>query len=115
MYDGSPTNAFGGTTNSVLDSRANVQRRYVSLAGTIRNCAGGVAPWGAWLTWEETEAIVPGGKRHGYVFEVDAGGTRTTGEPLTGLGRYAHEALAIDPFTNRAYLSEDASGPNGLL
>jgi secreted PhoX family phosphatase len=115
VYDGSPTNAFGGTTNIVLDARANVQRRYVSLAGTIRNCAGGAAPWGAWLTCEETEAIVPGGKRHGYVFEVDAGGTRTTGEPLTALGRYAHEALAIDPFTNQAYLTEDASGPNGLL
>lgn len=58
---------------------------------------------------------MPGGKRHGYVFEVDAGGTRTTGEPLTALGRYAHEALAIDPDTNRAYLTEDASGPSGLL
>jgi secreted PhoX family phosphatase len=115
VYDGSATNAFGGTTNIVLDGRANVLRRYVSLAGTIRNCAGGVAPWGAWLTCEETEAIVPGGKRHGYVFEVDNGGTRTTGEPLTALGRYAHEALAIDPRTNVAYLTEDASGPSGLL
>jgi len=115
VYDGSATNAFGGTTNLVLDRGANVQRRYVSLAGTIRNCAGGVAPWGAWLTCEETESIVAGGKRHGYVFEVDAGGTRTTGEPLVGLGRYAHEALAIDPRTSQAYLTEDASGPNGLL
>jgi secreted PhoX family phosphatase len=65
VYDGSSTNAFGGTTNIVLDSRANVQRRYVSLAGTIRNCAGGVAPWGAWLTCEETEAIVAGGNGTG--------------------------------------------------
>ncbi|KDA41902.1 DUF839 domain-containing protein [Frankia sp. B2] len=115
VYDGSATNAFGGTTNIVLDVNANVQRRYVSLAGTIRNCAGGVTPWGAWLTCEETESIISGGKRHGYVFEVDSLGRRTTGAPLTALGRFAHEAVAVDPKTNFAYLTEDASGPNGLL
>jgi secreted PhoX family phosphatase len=115
VYDGSATNAFGGTTNLVLDADANVQRRYVSLAGTIRNCAGGITPWGAWLTCEETESIVTGGKRHGYVFEVDSLGTRTTGEALVALGRYAHEAVAVDPSTNIAYLTEDASSPNGLL
>lgn len=54
-------------------------------------------------------------KRHGYVFEVDSLGTRTTGEPLTALGRFAHEAVCIDPRTNIAYLTEDASRPNGLL
>jgi secreted PhoX family phosphatase len=113
VYDGSATTAFGGTTNLVLDSHAHVSRRYVSLAGTLRNCAGGVTPWGAWLTCEETEFI--GDKRHGYVFEVDAHGRRTTGEPLKALGRYAHEAVAIDPGTNVAYLTEDAGGPNGLL
>ena len=114
VYDGSATNAFGGTTNIVLDSRANVQRRYVSLAGTLRNCAGGITPWGSWLTCEETESIVAG-TRHGYVFEVDPQGRRTTGQPLKALGRYAHEAVAVDPSTNFAYLTEDASTPNGLL
>jgi len=115
VYDASATRAYGGTTNLVLDSEANVQRRTVSLAGTIRNCAGGITPWGAWLTCEETEVIVAGGRRHGYVFEVDSEGTRTTGEPLTALGRYAHEAVAVDPATSVAYLTEDASSPNGLL
>ena len=30
------------------------------------------------------------------------------------LGRYAHEAAAVDPATSTIYLTEDASGPNGL-
>ena len=33
--------------------------------------------------------------------------------PLKALGRYAHEALAIDSDRTHVYLSEDASGPNG--
>src|SRR5262249_8997234 len=56
-----------------------------------------------------------GGKRHGYVFEVDSLGSRTTGQPLTAMGRFAHEAVAVDPRTNVAYLTEDAASPNGLL
>ena len=35
--------------------------------------------------------------------------------PLKFLGRYAHEAVAVDPRTARIYLTEDAGGPNGLL
>ena len=34
--------------------------------------------------------------------------------PLKFLGRYAHEAAAVDPTTGAIYLTEDASGPNGL-
>ena len=35
--------------------------------------------------------------------------------PITALGRFAHEAVAVDPRPGRVYLTEDASGPNGLL
>ena len=84
---------------------------HASLAGTIRNCAGGPTPWGSWLSCEETTDVV-GGKRHGYVFEVPADGT-SDGAPLTGLGRYSHEAAAIDPATGYVYLTEDAT-PSGL-
>ena len=34
--------------------------------------------------------------------------------PLTFLGRYSHEAVAVDPDTHRIYLTEDAVNPNGL-
>jgi hypothetical protein len=64
----------GGVTTIVLDPDGHREREYVSLAGTDHNCAGGVTPWGTWLSCEETEARK--GERgrtqdHGYVFEVD--------------------------------------------
>ena len=44
----------GGTTTLVLDpGGTRVERQYRSLAGTIRNCAGGITPWGTWLTSQE--------------------------------------------------------------
>lgn len=52
------------------------------------------------------------GQRHGYVFEVPADGT-ASGEPLVGLGRFSHEAAAVDPATGIVYLTEDAT-PSGL-
>ena len=54
-------------------------------------------------------------KSHGWVFEVDPHGRRTEPVPLTGLGRFAHEAVAVDPHTSVAYLTEDASRPFGLF
>jgi hypothetical protein len=104
--------AGGGTTTLVFDPDAGaLVGSHASLAGTIRNCAGGPTPWGSWLSCEETTEVV-GGKRHGYVFEVPAGGT-STGEPLVGLGRCSHEAAAVDPATGYVYLTEDAT-PSGL-
>lgn len=107
--------AGGGTTNIEVDHRGERVREYASLAGTHNNCAGGRTPWDTWLTCEETEAIL--NKRHGYVFEVDPYDQEANldPKPVKALGRYAHEALAVDPHRGQIYLTEDAGNPNGLL
>jgi secreted PhoX family phosphatase len=95
----------GGTTNLLFDPDSGEWvGSYASLAGTVRNCAGGPTPWKSWLTCEET--FLTDSRRHGYVFEVPADGT-SNATPLPGLGRFSHEALAIDPATDIVYLTED--------
>ncbi|MFJ1577143.1 alkaline phosphatase PhoX [Streptomyces sp. NPDC088182] len=110
----------GGCTALELDGRNNVLGERVALAGTAVNCAGGPTPWGTWLTCEETEDRAGTNgytKDHGFIFEVDGADPRRTGAvPLTAMGRFQHEAIAIDPGTGIVYETEDAfERPFGLF
>jgi secreted PhoX family phosphatase len=112
VYD---PDAGGGTTTLELDEDGNVVRHYVSLAGTVDNCAGGRTPWDTWLSCEETERNE--GVPHGYVFEVDPYDPEANRDPrpIKALGRFSHEAVAVDPDRFHLYLTEDDDDPNGLL
>ena len=93
-------------------------RDFVSAAGTIVNCAGGEALGDiGWITCEETIAGTSAGwgAEHGYCFlvPVDANGI-TYPTPLRDMGRFAHEAVAVDPTTGIVYETEDAGSSSGF-
>ncbi len=104
--------AGGGTTTTIFDPLAErVVSTRVSLAGTLRNCAGGPTPWGSWLTCEESVAGPTDQKgavplQHGYVFEVPHDGT-SDAKPIKGMGCFVHEAVAVDPQTGIVYQTQD--------
>ena len=108
----------GGTSNLVFDLALGVFTTAApSISGNIRNCSGGVTPWGSWYTCEETETgnTPAGGRRHGYVFEVGPLGPLPGGEamPFPDMGNFSHEAMATDPATGITYLTEDGPSVDG--
>ncbi|MGI9621718.1 MAG: alkaline phosphatase PhoX, partial [Acidimicrobiales bacterium] len=104
-------------------------RDWVSLGGTLFNCAGGTTPWGSWITCEETvngpdvgpdfrgQGGPPGqpgtypdpfAEKHGYIFEVPADAdSQVPAVPIRSAGRFAHEACAWDNADKALYMTED--------
>ena len=117
----------GGTTTLVIDQKTReLERDFVSLSGTMINCAGGPTPWGSWISCEETTlgqtvrtnartGAKTGGfpKPHGYCFEVPASANNALpAVPLKAMGRFVHEAVAVDK-SGVVYLTEDYN-PSGF-
>jgi secreted PhoX family phosphatase len=119
--------AGGGTTTLIIEPKTRqIVRDFVSLSGTLINCAGGPTPWGSWISCEETvlgQTVLTdavgnkiGGfpKPHGYCFEVSASAnTNVPPVPLKAMGRFVHEAIAVDKRTGIVYLTEDFN-PGGF-
>lgn len=119
FYDRGNGGAYcgGGTSTLIYDTKKQqLDRHYLSLIGTLRNCAGGPTPWGSWVTCEETTARA--GEEtlldHGYNFEVPSTAQGLVDPvPLKAMGRFNHEAVAVDPKSGCVYQTEDSG--EGLI
>ncbi|MEX2216517.1 MAG: alkaline phosphatase PhoX [Phycisphaeraceae bacterium] len=102
---------LGGTTTIIYDPRTKkTEREFLSLAGTCRNCAGGPTPWNTWITCEETVQLADENyaRDHGFNFEVPALADGPCDPvPLKAMGRFNHEAVAVDPRSGIVYQTED--------
>ena len=109
--------AKGGVTTTMFDTKSGrLVGSSLVLNGTDNNCNGGRTPWNTWLTCEESTVGKFKGyeKEHGYVFEVPYDARSPIDpKPIKAMGRFVHEACAVDPRTGIVYMTED-NGPDGF-
>ena len=89
-----------------FDADGNIVDAYRILEGSNSNCAGGPTPWGTWLSGEENFSGI------GRIWECDPTGAKPA-VAHEAMGRWAHEAAAVDPDNQQVYLTED--NPTGVF
>ncbi len=97
-------NNAGGVGALRFDQHGKLIDAYSILNNTTLNCAGGPTPWQTWLSCEETD--------RGHVWECDPLGQKPA-QIRKALGRFRHEAVAVDTTNKQLYLTEDE--PDGRL
>lgn len=88
----------GGVGALRFDRQGKLIDAYSILSNTSDNCAGGATPWQTWLSCEE--------RNRGSVWECDPLG-KSPSIVRNALGRFKHEAVAVDPGSHQLYMTED--------
>jgi hypothetical protein len=92
------TPGLGGAGVLEFAADGTITDAYRILGNTTFNCAGCVTPWSTWLSCEEWP--------NGQVWECDPSG-RNSAIARPTLGRFSHEAAAIDVERRVIYMTED--------
>ncbi|MFM7068406.1 MAG: alkaline phosphatase PhoX [Actinomycetes bacterium] len=91
---------LGSVTSMRFAPDGTVVSAQTICSGTYGNCAGGVTPWGTWLSCEEFG--------EGRVWECDPSGANPA-QLRSALGTFPHEAAGVAA-DGRVYMTEDKQG-----